>query len=149
MSAHALTFPAAKRSSIVRGLRDTLATMNMLALDGEEPRARLVVRWHDVRTPFVISSRGQSTATLSYELRRISNDELLFQREITTTVEGQGSNASMRVDGTVRAAIAANFASIAYCLDKAPSGNAPQDCALNPRYKVLVRRVDRRGTILP
>lgn len=131
---------AAKRSSINKGLRETLARMNMLAPTPADAKARLIVRWGGVKTPFVIATKGQSTATLTYELRRIGNDELLFRREISTTAEGQGIDAGMRVIATARAAIAINFASIALCLEKAPSGSAPADCALTPLFKLSVER---------
>ena len=136
-------FAAAKRSSVNKGLRETLDRMNMLAPSETDARARLIVRWGGVKTPFVIATSGRSTATLTYELRRISTGDLLFQREISTTAEGEGIDAGMRVAGTARAAIATNFASMALCLKKASAGTAPQDCALQPLFKVLVERQTR------
>jgi hypothetical protein len=49
----------------------------------------------------------------------------------------------MRDNGIVRAAIAANFASAANCIDRAAYGTAPSDCALTPKFSVSVTRERR------
>ena len=72
--------------------------------------------------------------------RAIDDGRELFDRDVTTSAEGGGVDASMRDNGIVRAAIAANFASAANCLDRAAFGDAPGDCALTPRFSVSVVR---------
>lgn len=131
---------AAKRSSINKALRDTLGRMNMLAPDAKAARARLSVGWGGDVTPMRIGRQNSATVKMHYRLVRIDNGLVLFDRDISTSVEGDGVDASMRDNGILRAAIAANFASAAYCMDRAAFGTAPADCALTPKFKVAVTR---------
>lgn len=135
--------PAAKRSSINAALRETFERMNFLAPAGAGAHVRLLVSWEGSKTPFHIGAHNQATATLRYRLLRIDTARVLFDRSITTAVAGGGADASMRDNGIVRAAIAANFASAANCIDRAAYGNAPGECALIPKFSVTVRRVRR------
>lgn len=130
---------AAKRSSINDALATSLRRMNMLAPDAAAAKTRLVVTWRGIEPP-IRGRRNAATVTLHYQLIRVSNGERLFEREITTSAEGSGIDLVMLENGLARAAIAANFASIAYCLDRAPSGTAPANCALTPRFSVNVSR---------
>lgn len=134
---------AAKRSSVDAALQESMRRMNLLAPDGMPAHVRLSVRWGGSRTPFHIGSHNVASATLHYRLVRIDDGRLLFDRDITTSVAGGGADASMRDNGIVRAAIAANFASAANCLDRAAYGTAPADCALTPRFTVSVERFRR------
>lgn len=134
---------AAKGSSVNAGLRETFERMNMLAADPASARAHLVVTWGESRTPFKIGGHNTSTATLRYQLIRNDNGKVLFDRQITTSAEGSGADASMRDNSATRAAIAANFASAANCLDRASTGPTPADCALTPKYSVIVTRQRR------
>jgi hypothetical protein len=131
---------AAKRSSVNAALRETFQRMNLLAPDDTAAHVRLVVRWGASRTPFKIGAHNVATTTLHYRLVRIDSGQLLFDRDITTSAEGAGADASMRDNGIVRAAVAANFASAANCLDHAAFGTAPSDCALTPKFSVSVVR---------
>lgn len=133
-------FSTARPSTIHNGLRDTLKRMNMLAADEASAKARLIVRWIAIEptSPFV--ARKTATATLAYRLERIDNGATIFERTIKTTVQQSGAHLDWSMGGR-RAAVAANFASAALCLDKASFGTAPADCALQPLYQV---RVDRR-----
>jgi hypothetical protein len=130
---------AAKRSSINEALAASLRRMNMLAPDAATAKTRLIVTWRGIEPP-VRGRRHAATVTLHYRLLRVSNGEQLFEREVTTSAEGSGVDLAMLENGLARAAIAANFASIAYCLDRAPSGTAPANCALTPRFSVNVSR---------
>jgi hypothetical protein len=134
---------AAKRSSINAALRESFERMNLVAPDAASARTRLSVTWLGRETPFRISTRNSTTVTFRYRLVRIDNGELLFDREISTSAEGGGVDAAMRDNGIVRAAIAANFASAANCLDRAAFGTAPADCALTPSFSVSVVRARR------
>lgn len=131
---------AAKRSSINAGLQESFRRMNLLAPDAATARKRLTVTWVGSRTPFKIGSRNTGSVTFHYRLTRVDSGVALFDRDITTSAEGGGADASMRDNGTIRAAIAANFASAANCLDRAAYGPAPADCALTPRFSVSVVR---------
>ena len=131
---------AAKRSSVNKALRDSLNDMHMLAPDATAARVRLTARWVGSHTPIRIATRNRASVTLHYRLVRIDNGQELFNREITTSVEGGGVEASMRDNGIARAAIATNFASAANCLDRAAFGSAPADCALVPKFSVSVER---------
>ncbi|MET0361522.1 MAG: hypothetical protein ABW048_07200 [Sphingobium sp.] len=131
---------AAKRSSINAALRESFHRMNMLAPDDASARHRLTVSWVGSHTPFRIATRNSGTVTMHYRLVRIDSGQLLFDRDISTSAEGGGADASMRDNGIVRAAIAANFASAANCLDRAAYGEAPADCALKPSFQVSVVR---------
>lgn len=130
---------AAKRSSINDALVTSLRRMNMLASNPAAATARLIVTWRGIQPP-IRGSRNAATVTLHYRLVRVSNGEQLFERELTTSAEGSGVDLVMLENGLARAAIATNFASIAYCLDRAPSGTAPANCALTPQFSVNVRR---------
>ena len=134
---------AAKTSSVNIGLRETFARMNLLAGPERAARKRLEVRWGGARTPFHIGSSNTASVTLHYRLARVDSGQVLFERDITTSVHGGGADASMRDNGIVRAAIAANFASAAWCIDKAAYGAAPADCALTPTFEVSVVRERR------
>lgn len=131
---------SAKRSSINKALRESFERMNLLAPDAASARAQLIVTWRQGRAPFRIATHNEATATLHYRLARIDNGQILFDRDITTSARGGGVDASMRDVGIVRAAIAANFASAANCLDHAALGTTPADCALTPRFTVTVTR---------
>jgi hypothetical protein len=131
---------AAKRSSINAALRQSLERMNLLAPDASTARARLIVSWRGSHTPFRIATSNTASATLHYQLVRIDSGQSLFDREVTTYAKGGGVDASMRDNGIVRAAIAANFASAANCLDHAAIGTAPANCALTPKFSVAVVR---------
>jgi hypothetical protein len=133
---------AAKRSSVNEGLVETFRRMNLLGTDAAA-RKRLGVRWVGSRTPFRIATRNQASVTLHYRLTRADTGQLLFERDITTSAKGDGVDASMRDNGAVRAAVAANFASAAWCIDRAAYGPAPANCALTPRYSVSVVRAPR------
>lgn len=134
---------AAKRSSINAGLVETFGRMNLLAAPERPARKRLEVRWGGARTPFHIGSSNTAAVTIHYRLARVDSGQVLFERDITTSVGGGGADASMRDNGIVRAAIAANFASAAWCIDRAAYGAAPADCALTPRFSVSVTRGPR------
>ena len=131
---------AAKRSSINAALRASLERMHMLAPDAAAARVRLIVGWRGSHTPFRIATSNSATATLHYRLVRIDSGQQLFDRDITTSAKGGGVDAAMRDNGIVRAAIGANFASAANCLDHAAFGTAPADCALTPKFSVSVVR---------
>ncbi|TCM21950.1 hypothetical protein EDF56_101627 [Novosphingobium sp. PhB165] len=136
---------AAKRSSINAGLRESFERMNMLAPKDSKARGRLIVSWGGSHTPFRIATSNAATATLHYRLVRIDNGHILFERDITTSMKGSGNgDAGMRDNGIVRAAIASNFASAAYCLDHTALGKPPADCALVPQFSVTVTRVYNR-----
>ena len=141
LKSSALNFiAAAKRSSVNAALRESFRLMNLLAPDAAGARKRLEVTWKGSRTPFRIATSNETTVTFRYRLVRTDNGQLLFDREITTSAKGGGADASMRDNGIVRAAIAANFASAANCLDRAAYGEAPADCALVPGFSVSVVR---------
>ena len=131
---------AAKRSSINAGLRESFDRMNLLAINSADARFRLTARWLGSHTPFKIGGHNTATATLHYKLVRTDNGLTLFDRDVTTSVDGGGVDAAMRDNGIVRAAIAANFASASNCLDHAAFGTAPSECALLPRFKVSIER---------
>jgi hypothetical protein len=135
---------AAKRSSINAGLTETFRQMHLLAPDAAAARFRLAVRWGGSETPFHIGSRNTATATFHYRLARIDTGQVLFDRDVITSMKGGGVDASMRDNGVVRGAIATNFASAANCLDHAAFGTAPADCALTPKFSVLIVREPRR-----
>lgn len=132
---------AAKRSSVNAALRESFARMNLAAASAATGRKRLIATWLGDRTPFHIGSSNATKVTLHYRLERIDDGRVLFDRDITTSADGGGVDASMRDNGIVRAAIAANFASAAYCIDRAAYAPAPADCALTPRFHVSVVRV--------
>ncbi len=134
---------AARRSSVNAALRETFARMNLAAMTPANGRKRLVTTWLGDRTPFHIGTSDRTTVTLRYRLERIDNGQVLLDREITTAADGGGADASLRDNGIVRAAIATNFASAAYCIDQAAYGAAPADCALTPRFHVTVERMPR------
>lgn len=131
---------AAKRSSINAALVETFSRMNLLAASPAAGRKKLIVTWKGDRTPFHIGTSNSTTVTLHYRLVRVDSGQPLFDREITTEARGGGVDASMRDNGIVRAAIAANFASAANCLDRAAFGTAPADCALTPMFSVSIVR---------
>lgn len=131
---------AAKRSSINAGLRKSLELMNLLAPDAETSRGTLHVTWVGSDTPFKIGGKNVASVTMRYRLVRKRDNAQLFEREIRTEVSGDG-NVEMRDNGIVRAAIAANFASAAYCMDHASLGTDPGDCTLTPKFAVTVYRV--------
>ena len=134
---------AAKRSSVNAALRETFERMNLLAPDGGVAHVRLTATWEGSETPFHIGSSNEATVTLRYHLVRIDDARILFDRRITTSAAGGGADASMRDNGIIRAAIAANFASAANCIDHAAYGTAPSECALTPKFSVSVSVVRR------
>ncbi len=127
---------AAKRSSVNAALRESFSRMNLAAIGQTPGRKRLIATWVGERTPFHIGAHNASVVTIHYRLERVDNGNILFDRDITTSVNGTGGSASMRDNGVVRAAIAANFASAANCLDHAAYSAAPADCALTPGFRV-------------
>ncbi|CCW20061.1 hypothetical protein EBBID32_44320 [Sphingobium indicum BiD32] len=133
-------FKAAPPGRLHKGLRETLDRMNLLAPSDGEARVRLVATWQGLDSPasLLVASK-ETTATLHYQLVRIDNHQVLLDRTIATTVKGEGSALDGGM-GMARAAIAANFASAAACMDKAAYGRAPDDCALQPLYGVSVSR---------
>lgn len=133
-------FSVARPTTINNGLRDTLKHMNMLAEDQADAKARLIVTWVSIEPSSLFLARDTASATLAYQLVRMDNGATIFQRTIKTTIEASGSHLDTSM-GARRGAIAANFASVAACLDKAAFGTDPADCALRPLFKV---RVDRR-----
>lgn len=130
---------AAKKASINAALSESFRRMNLLA-EAKVARKRLIVEWKGDRTPFHIGASNRTAVTLHYRLERADTGQVLFDRDITTTMSGGGADASMRDNGIVRAAIGANFASAANCIDRAAYGAAPADCALTPGYSVAVVR---------
>ncbi len=135
-----LNFAAAKRSSIDKALRESFERMNLLAATPADARFRLTVTWLGSHTPFRIATRNTASTSLHYRLVRIDTGQLLFDRDVVTSAKGGGLDAAMRDNGIVRAAIAANFASAANCLDHAAYGTTPADCALVPNFTVSVVR---------
>lgn len=131
---------AAKRSSINKGLHETFRQMHMLSPNPAQSRGTLVVTWIGTHTPFKVGGRNEATVTMRYRLIRKDNNKVLFDREITTSAGGGGVDATVRDMGIVRAAIATNFASAAYCLDHSSLGHWPDDCALTPKFSVTVMR---------
>jgi hypothetical protein len=131
---------AARRSSVNAGLIESFREMEMLAPDASAAKFRLSASWIGSHMPFHIGTHNEATTTLHYQLTRIDNGQMLFERDITTAAEGGGVDAAMRDIEILRAAIAANFASAANCLDHAAYGNAPQDCTLTPKYAVSIER---------
>lgn len=131
---------AAKRSSINAALSETLRRMNLLASVPTSGRKRLITTWMGNKTPFHVGTHNATSVTLHYRLERVDTGQILFDRDITTSTVGGGMDASMRDNGIVRAAIAANFASVANCLDRAAYGTAPANCALTPQFSVSVVR---------
>lgn len=124
--------PVARPRDVDAALRGALAGANMLAQSPQDARARLRVTWRRFDLPFRIGFSSRAVAAVHYELSRIDNGQVIFSREIVTEAHARGGNATDRARGTGRAAIAANIASMAYCLDKAAVQGAPQDCALSP-----------------
>ncbi|WP_288485362.1 hypothetical protein [uncultured Novosphingobium sp.] len=131
---------AAKRSSVNKALKDSFGRMNILAPTADRARFQLHAQWVGSQTPFRIATRNAASVTMHYQLVRMDNGQVLFDRNITTSAKGGGVDASMRDNGIIRAAIAANFASAANCLDRAAYGTAPSDCALTPKFSVVVER---------
>lgn len=134
---------AAKRSSVNAALRETFERMNLLAPDGGIAHVLLTATWEGSKTPFRIGSHNEAMVTLRYRLVRIDDARVLFDRRITTSAAGGGADASVRDNGIVRAAIAANFASAANCIDHAAYGTAPNECSLKPKFSVSVSVVRR------
>ena len=124
--------PVSHAREINAALRSTLAGANMLAADGQAPRARLRVVWQQFALPFRIGLSSRATVTVRYELSRIDNGQVIFARDISTEVRSRGGDGATRARTTGRAAILANMASLAYCLERAAVAPAPADCALQP-----------------
>jgi hypothetical protein len=135
-----IRFSTARPTTIHNGLRDTLKHMNMLAPSEASAKGRLIVTWVSIEPSGAFVARDTASATLAYRLVRLDNNKTVFERTIRTTVRQSGAHFDSSMSGR-RAAIAANFASAAFCLDKASLGAAPADCALQPLFDV---RVDRR-----
>ena len=115
-------------------LKAALAQANMLAPAGEQPKARLVVRWIGLNAPRKISGSSEATATIEYSLVRNDTGKEIFHREISTHAKTGGGDATMRLEGNARVALVTNLASILVCLDKGARGVAPTDCALTPKF---------------
>ena len=111
-------------------LRDALAGAGMAAEAPAAPKARLSVTWLGLEAPLKIGFSSHATARIRYALTRADNGQTIFTRDIVTEVKAKGGDGAKRLQGTARAAIAANIASAIFCLDKAAYGLAPADCAL-------------------
>jgi hypothetical protein len=112
-------------------LRSTLSSANLLAQTEGDARARLRVTWRQFDMPFHIGMSSRASVAINYELSRIDNGQVIFSREILTGAEFRGGNAATRAQGTGRAAVLANIASVTLCLEKAAYGQAPADCAVH------------------
>lgn len=134
-----IRFSIARPSTINEGLRDTLRRMNLLAPIESDARARLTTRWVSADGDSMFARGKSASVAFHYTLSRIDKGSVIFDRQIDTGAKTSGSapGGSMQ---TLRAAVAVNFASMAYCLDKAAYGNAPNDCALTPLFEVRVSR---------
>lgn len=132
-------FSIARPSTINDGLRDTLRRMNMLAPIEADARVRLTARWVAADGDSMFARGKAASVTLRYALSRLDTRAIIFDREIDTGAKASGSALSGSMQ-TLRAAVAVNFASMAYCIDKAAYGNAPSDCALTPLFEVRVSR---------
>lgn len=132
-------FSIARPSTINAGLRDTLRRMNLLAPVESDARARLTARWVSADGDSIFARGENASVALHYTLSRMDTQSVIFDRQIDTEAKASGSalNGSMQ---TLRAAVAVNFASLAYCLEKAAYGDAPGDCALTPLFEVRVSR---------
>jgi hypothetical protein len=124
--------PVTNEGEFNEALQQTFAASAMLAPEGSHPKARLVVRWVEIKTPLKISTRSEASVTVDYSLVRVDNGQTIFSRTITTTTESRGGDATERLKGNARLAIMTNLASAWNCLDQAAYGRAPQDCALKP-----------------
>ena len=122
-------------------LRDTLDKLNMLAPTDADARFRLTTTWGDLDMPFHIGISSHATARLSYTLARTDTGQSIFAREIATSAESKGGDATDREQETGRLALMTNLASVAVCLDQAAYGRAPADCALKPLATYRARSV--------
>ena len=113
-------------------LRATFESAHMLAASPGEAQARLRIIWRQLDQPYHIGLSSHATVTVNYELSRIDSGEIIFSREIVTEAAFRGGNATIRARETARAAITANIASAALCIDRTAMQQAPQDCALRP-----------------
>jgi hypothetical protein len=111
-------------------LHDALAGAGMAADAPAAAKARLTVTWLGLEAPIKIGFSSHATARIRYALTRVDNGQTIFARDIVTEVKAKGGDGAKRLQGTARAAIAANIASAIFCLDKAAYGQAPADCAL-------------------
>ena len=115
-----------------RALADTLTEAGMRGGAEQTAPFRLFVTWVSLDSPFKIGILSKAAVTLRYQLRRSDSGAVIFQRDITTSAEASGGNATDRQRGTARAAIAANLAGAIWCMDLAAYGRAPENCALSP-----------------
>lgn len=113
-------------------LGQSLAVAGMRASDERYAPFQLTVTWLEFDSPFKISFSSRATASLRYELRRVDSGAVIFQRDVTTSAQASGGNATDRQRGTARAALAANLAGAIRCLDLAAYGQAPANCAVSP-----------------
>lgn len=119
-------------SEFNQSLRSTLASANMLARSPAEARARLRVTWRRFHLPLQIGLTTRATAAVHYELSRIDNGQIIYSREIVTQAVGRGGNGAIRGQGTGRASILSNIASITHCLEQAPFTPPSDACILRP-----------------
>ena len=124
--------PVSSEREFNAALRATFESANMLASSPDQAQARLRITWRRFDSPMHIGLTSRATVAVNYELSRIDDGQVIFSREIVTEAEFRGGNATIRVKETGRAAISANIASAALCIDKAAMQQAPQDCALRP-----------------
>lgn len=124
----------AKRDKFVTAVNETLGQLGMLATDPTKARFRLTPVWIGLDSPFKISFKNRATVHMSWRLTRIDTGQTIFSRQIDTSAESSGGDASARVRGIERIALMTNIASAAVCLDKAAYGNAPTNCALTPGF---------------
>ncbi|QDZ07707.1 hypothetical protein FPZ24_09565 [Sphingomonas panacisoli] len=125
---------SAKRDQFATALSETLAQLGMLATDPAKARFRLTPVWVGLDSPFKISFKNRATVHMSWRLTRIDTGQTIFARQIDTSAESSGGDASARVRGIERIALMTNIASVAACLDKAAYGKAPTNCALTPGF---------------
>lgn len=125
--------PITSAKELNEALRQTLDRANMLAPPGTAAKVHLQVRWIGLDAPQKISFSSEATARLSYTLVRAENGEQLFSRDISTSSQSRGGDASDRLKGNARLAIMTNLASAVVCLDKAAYQRAPADCTLTPQ----------------
>lgn len=111
------------------------ATIGLTGMRAKAPTSapfHLTVTWLTFESPFKISFSSRAKATLRYELRRTGSEELIFRRDVVTSAESSGGDASTRQRGTVRATLAANLAGAIWCMEQSPLGKAPTNCTSNP-----------------
>jgi hypothetical protein len=121
--------PIAKPEQINEALRTSFDRAQMLA-GPAGAGAKLFVTLRSFDVPWKIGASHDATLTMGYELRRIDNGQVVFQRDITTHSRGSGGDAAERMKLNARLAVQKNIASAIACLDKAAYGAAPADCTI-------------------